>query len=126
MSEPQPPFSGFERRKKYRVKITQKDISDVRNPDLIIEVVELFNINPNTTEKEFSKGATQFHRATHLAKQFGLLEHKELTNKGRALLELESKHGRYTYPDWQQEDQSMHHPEDDFLPQLYMLLLHDV
>jgi superfamily II DNA or RNA helicase len=82
-------------RRRFKVPLKPKDLTDIRNPDLVIEIVNLLALKPNATEEDFSKSTTPFNRTLGLARSWGLIDGRVVTNKGRALLDLDSKHGRY-------------------------------
>ena len=82
-------------RSNLRTRLKTKDLTDVANPDHVIEIIELLNANPLATEEEFSKSTQPFNRSISLARNWGLLDGRELTNQARALIATESKRGRY-------------------------------
>lgn len=85
-------------RRRFKIRLKSKDLTDIRNPDLVIEIVRLLALKPDATEQDFSKSTTPFNRTLALSRSWGLLDGKELTNRARALLEeLDSKGGRYGY-----------------------------
>jgi len=84
-------------RRRFKVPLKPTDLTDIRNPDLVIEIVDILARNPDATEEEFSKSTQPFNRSLHLGRMLGLIDGKEVTNKGRALLELDSKRGMYGF-----------------------------
>ena len=85
-------------KKIFNISLKKNDLPDISNPDLVIEIIELLNENPNARETDFSKGLKPFNRSISLSKKWGLLdEHKSLTNNGRAFLCIKSKIGRYRF-----------------------------
>ena len=89
-------IEGLERRR-FRSKIKSTDLTDISNPDLVIEIIELLNKNPLATYNDFSKSAQPFSRSISLSRNLGLLNNRELTNKARALLVHDNKLGKYCY-----------------------------
>ena len=73
-------------RRIYKNKIKNKDLTDVSNPDLVIEIVELLLRKPLATHEDFSKSARPFSRTLSLSRNLGLLNDRQLTNKARALI----------------------------------------
>ena len=84
-------------RRIYKNKIKNKDLTDVSNPDLVIEIVELLLRKPLATHEDFSKSARPFSRTLSLSRNLGLLNDRQLTNKARALIQHDNKLGRYSY-----------------------------
>ena len=49
-------------RSKLRTRLKTKDLTDVANPDHVIEIIQILNANPLATEEEFSKSTQPFIR----------------------------------------------------------------
>ena len=84
-------------RRIYKNKIKSTDLTDVSNPDLVIEMIELLLRKPLATHEDFSKAARPFSRTLSLSRNLGLLNDRQLTNKARALILHDNKSGRYSY-----------------------------
>jgi len=83
---------------KYRIKLSASDLTDISNPDYFIELSELFSKDKNTSLLNFSSSSSRtFSRVISFSNKLGLIIDKEPTNKSRALLELDSKSGKYGY-----------------------------
>ncbi len=83
-------------KRKFKVGLKSKDLTNVNNPDQVIELVQLFLNNQHATDTDFSK-PYQFKRVLALARNLGLIDGNGLTNNSRALLELGSKGGKYGF-----------------------------
>jgi len=83
-------------RNKFKVGLKSKHLTNVNNPDFVIELIQLIEENPEEAEKRFSK-PYQYNRVLAFARNLRLIDGFALTNNSRALLELNSKAGKYGF-----------------------------
>ena len=74
--------------RKFKTRLISSDLTDISNPNLIIESVQLLVNNPEATHSDFSKTSRDFSRSKAFSRKLGLIEGDEPTNKARALLQL--------------------------------------